>query len=344
MVKCVNSSLTRFLVISCCAAVFAAVMVSTASAVLLVYEPFDYDVDDQLYDPNTMTGLNGGGGFDGAWNARAGTASNVPAGSNPVVAGSLAHPSAALTTVGNSVVSTGESGNNQPARQLSSYAHDQLAASGTFWFSFLGQRQGAPQDPPAFGDNPYPRGVNVSLFKTDLATDDELVGFGNSSNAEQNTWSIIPDGGGGNREGAYSPAGSLPGNGGPENAGAAPFPFQDTEWVVVRIDQVAGDNNDNIYLWLSPDPTSEPSTANADATILGTDTNGMFDYGDVGAIRPFLGNESSGRPFGVMQYDEIRLGTTYADMSARQVTVPEPASLLLLVLGGLAASFRRVRR
>ena len=114
-------------------------------------------------------------------------------------------------------------------------------------------------------------------------------------------------------------------------------------WGVLRIDH-AGDAtvSDSAYLWLNPNPLVEPLIANADVTILSGDTNAR-DLSDLDFIRPFVGNNQTGtnaRPFAVIVVDEIRLGTTYADMTF----VPEPASCLLLVLGGLALCVRRGRR
>jgi hypothetical protein len=127
--------------------------------------------------------------------------------------------------------------------------------------------------------------------------------------------------------------------------GAATYPFQDVEWVVVRIDHLAG--NDDVYMWLSPDPKSEPSLASAAATIKAGDaTNGVFDHALIGAIRPFVGGQQNDatannwRPTAVLALDEIRVGTAYADMS---LTVPEPASIALVLLSvvGLAGLRRR---
>src|SRR5690606_24400984 len=128
--------------------------------------------------------------------------------------------------------------------------------------------------------------------------------------------------------------------GGPETPGAATYPWNELQWAVIRIDLQAG--NDDIYMWLSPDPNVEPSTADADAMILSTDTNAI-DYNDIGALRPFVGavqgtvGADNWRPAGVLALDEIRIGTAFADMTATSV-IPEPTSALLalLALAGLA--------
>lgn len=305
----------RNLQAACAAACLSMMLGATpnASAVLLVYEPFDYA------DGSAILGQDGGQGFTGAW--REHQAGSVPAGSFTTVAGSLSHPSAALPTAGNSAILTGEFGTLQPARDFTEISG---ADGTTTWISYIGQRLGAAQDPATTSPpNMYPRGVNVGVFDVDEVANPgraERVAIGNSSNASENEWSIIPEGSGGFRAGA----------------GAA-NPFTDVEWAVMRIDHV-GDHTvaDDFYLWLSPDPSVEPSLGSADVTILSGDANAV-DTSGIDFTRPFIGNESSGRPFGVLAMDELRIGTTYADMSA----VPEPSTLAAAALAGLSLLVRR---
>jgi hypothetical protein len=232
-------------------------------------------------------------------------------------------------------------GTSQPGRNLSDYAKSRIGGEGnTTWYSFIGQRQGERTDPANtdWPDNPYPRGANLALFTVvGDPSDDELLAVGNSSSSIDNTWSLAPGGSGGNREGAYDPAGGLPG-GGPENAGAATFPLDQTEWAVVRIDH--HDGMDDLYVWLSPDPATEPSISEADASLLATDPNNTDDLDLLGAVRAFTGagrndGTTAYQPATVLLLDEIRIGTTYADMSSTTV-VPEPASMLLTGVCGLA--------
>ncbi|QEG35420.1 PEP-CTERM sorting domain-containing protein [Bythopirellula goksoeyrii] len=304
-----------------------------ADAELLVYEPFDYAATSEL------TNLNGGGGWGGDWTGRENMDSNVPANTAVIQGSSLA--AAGLTTIGGSLLIDATAGTSQPARSFGSYAISKIGGAGnTTWISFIAQRQGAT-DTSGWPDNPYPRGVNFSLFAS-LASDDELMGIGNSSSAADNTWSLIPDGGGGNREGAYDPAGGVAG-GGPETPGAATFPWNDTHWAVLRIDHLAG--MDDMRLWLSPDPNVVPLDADADITLLAGDSNNTDDMDALEAVRAFVGaGRTSGgfpQPTGVLALDEFRVGTTYADMTGTVVTVPEPSSLVLLGLGGLALIRRR---
>ena len=282
-------------------------LLHSSQAELLVYEPFDYPVGTNIL------GLDGGHGFTGAWRGHEGNASNVPGGSFTVAEGSLAHPSAALETTGNSALATGEFGTLQPARDFGNIA---VVDGDTLWISYVGQRLGAAQDPATTSPpNMYPRGVNVSFFDADLlanASRAERVGIGNSSNASENEWSIIPEGSGSLREGS-----------GPEN------PFTELQWAVMRIDFVGDETEaDDFYLWLSPDPAVEPTLETAVVTVLSGDSNAV-DASDLDYLRPFIGNASDGRPFGVLAFDELRIGTTYADMSA----LPGPPPTELEVTG-----------
>ncbi len=266
-----------------------------AHAELLVYEPFDYPVGANIL------GQNGGGGFTGAWRGHEGDATNVPAGSFTVASGSLAHPTATLATTGNSAIASGEFGTLQPARDFNNIV---VGEGDTLWISYIGQRQGTALVPPhEYGDNDYPRGVNVGVFNSEHPTREERVGIGNSSNAALNEWSIIPEGSSSLRLGGGTP-------------------FNELAWAVLRIDFVGDDTvADDYYLWLNPDPAVEPTLETANVTILSDDTNSV-DASDLDYLRPFIGNESSNRPFGVLAFDEFRIGTTYADMSATEVSLP----------------------
>jgi len=284
-------------------------LIQSSQATLLVYEPFDYTAGSDIL------GQNGGLGFTGAW--REHSAGSVPAGSFTVTSGSLSHNG--VPTSGNSALATGEFGTLQPARDFGEIAG---TAGTSIWISYIGQRQGAAQDPATTSPpNMYPRGVNIGVFDVDEVANPgraERVGIGNSSNASENEWSLIPEGSGTLREGST-------------------VPFTDLAWAVMRVDFV-GDATvgDDYYLWLDPDPGVEPSTGSADVTILSGEANSV-DSSGIDFMRPFIGNESSGRPFGVLAFDELRIGTTYSDMSA----VPEPSVALLGGLGLLGLLRRR---
>ncbi|TWT85724.1 hypothetical protein Pla123a_05310 [Posidoniimonas polymericola] len=279
---------------------FAAMLAAgSASAELVAYEPFDYNENEAL------NGQNGGGGFTSAWR-------DAGAAGGTILAGSLAGP-AGLPTSGGHALLSGENGTYTIFRD---FAELDSSDGATTWYSYIGQRIGDVQDPPAFGTNPYPRGVNVSLFDSGS----ERLAMGNSSNATADEWSIIPLGSGGLRQGA-------------PNA-----PYSELHWGVIRIDHIGDETvNDNAYLWIDPDPNVEPTLGTADASAIDA-----ADYSGIDSLRPFIGDTSSGRPAGQLLVDEIRIGTTYADMSGTRV-VPEPAALCLagLAVCGLVGRRRR---
>lgn len=296
--------------------VLIAALAAHASAALIAYEPFDYPVG------SILNGQSGGYGYTAPWAPYLGNAANVPANpaSNGIVAGSLAGP-AGLPTFGNSALLSGEFGTLQISRAFPSISG---AAGTTTWFSFIGQRLGATSTNVA--GNPYPRGANVSLFDGDRTgpspNQPERIAMGNSSNATADEWSIITEGSGAQRDGS----------------GIA---WSTLHWGVIKIEHV-GDSTvaDNAYLFLDPDPNVEPTNAMALASMVNGVDAGARDFSGLDFMRPFIGNTSgtvgnaNHRPFAVLAVDEIRLGTTYADMRA----VPEPATCLLLLLGSVAVT------
>jgi len=299
----------RFLSIGACATA-GVLFTLCASAQLYVYEPFDYAPGSDVL------GQSGGVGFTSAWAIQTGaTAPSSQA--FTAVAGSLAGP-LGLPTSGGHAILTGEFGTLQAMRSFPNI----LGADGTTtWYSWIGQRQGATGG--TIADNPYPRGVNIGLFDTEATATQggtlrpERIGIGNSSNAATNEWSVIPEGSGTLRAGSG-------------------VPYSDLYWAVLRIDH-HGDATvaDDAYLFLNPDPLSEPTLGSALASSIG-----VRDYSNLDFIRPFVGNVSGSSPFGVLIVDEIRLGGNYASMSA----VPEPSAFALLGLAGLGALYRRLRR
>jgi hypothetical protein len=305
-----------------CGAALLAGLATQASATLIAYEPFDYAAG------SILNGQTGGVGFTAAWAPHLANAANVPANpiSNAIVAGSLPGP-AGLPTLGNSALLSGEFGTLQISRLFPSISG---AAGTTTWFSFIGQRLGETSTNVA--GNPYPRGANVSLFDADRVgpspNQPERIAMGNSSNATADEWSIITEGSGSQRDGSGTP-------------------WSTRHWGVIKIEHL-GDSTvaDNAYMFLDPDPNVEPTNAMAVASMVNGVDSGARDFSGIDYMRPFVGNTSgtvgntNHRPFAVLAVDEIRVGTTYADMRA----TPEPTTALLFVLGGLALSLGRSRR
>jgi hypothetical protein len=289
-----------------------------ANAELLVYEPFDYD------DGTSLGGASGGVGFSGAWrDLTAGTTATIQP-------GNLTVPGLApgLPAVGRSVLlSATASASLNIFRDFPEIAG---ADGTTTWISLVGQRLGEPTTDA----NPYGRGVNVGFFNTENTSRTERITVGNSSGAAENVWTILPTGRGGDIEQTTNPA--------------VPYGGADPAWAVMRIDHrgAALDNEtgqmaadlDDVYLWINPDPTVEPNIADANAMVLNGDDN-AYDYSGLDFVRPFIGNTSGAGNFGILAVDELRIGTTFADMTA----VPEPASVVMLLVAGLGLGVVRRR-
>jgi MYXO-CTERM domain-containing protein len=297
-----------------------------APAALLVYEPFDYAAGA---DPSTAA-LNGGTGWAAGWGNRSGNVINAGMDTvgDSILAGSLGYSDGSgnmLVTGGNRLQVSGEGGTSNPFRNMSV---TRGAAGTTTWVSFVGVRYGETStvEQP---NNPYPRAANFSLYQVNGSLQAERLALGGSTGMPDDTWSLIPRGGGGNR------------------VGATPFVSQAiTSLIVVRIDHI-GDTtvSDDAYMWVNPALGSEPAIGTANAFRLGSDpTNAdIFDY-TIDAVRPFAGNFSAAqpRPFAVADYDEFRLGESFADVTPF-TPIPEPTAALLAA-GVLAATVLRRRR
>lgn len=159
---------TRTSSISCGRLIIMTVAISIAvgageqtKADLLAYEPFDYA-------PGSIVGLNGGTGFNGAWDEVQGESF-----ATAVQAGSLGYTDGlgnSLVTAGGKLNNIGTDGTSQPGRDFA-FRRDGEALGATptapvyTYFSFLGIRQGALNTPNgSIEDGTYGRGANISLF------------------------------------------------------------------------------------------------------------------------------------------------------------------------------------
>jgi hypothetical protein len=262
-------------------------------AELYVYEPFDYPAGEQLI------GKNGGTGFTGAWR------NESIANSATIQAGSLSYPG--LPTTGNSVLMTGANGTNLEI--FRNFNNIEGADGTSTWISLIGQRTG----PSTTGANPYPRGVNISFYNTEGVASHgrEQFAIGNSSGAATNDWAFIGHGQVANIVPSVNPP--VPYGGGPP------------VFVVVRIDHHGPPNLDNptgqdlgysddVYLFINPNLMVEPATSTANAQRLGGPAT-TFDYSGLDYFRPFVGNLSGASPYGELLWDELRIGSTYSDVT-----------------------------
>jgi hypothetical protein len=266
-----------------------------AHAALLAYEPF-------TNAPGTaVVGSADGFGFSGPWqsNSSGGAATNT------------AYPLGYTDPAGNILVTRGGAGffqgltsantSMQPIRLLAFGRGTNGADGVTTWISFLAVRQG----PAVAGNNPYPRGANVP-HDLDAGALQKLA-IGNSTAAATNTVGLIPLGNAGN----LKPSAVL---------------FSVTNFIVVRIDHVAGTANDNAYLFINPNLAVEPALGQANTNSLGS-----FDF-SFDRLRVFAGgNASASQPYAELVVDEYRLGETYADVTPYATASNPPPNLNLII-------------
>lgn len=275
-----------------------------ARAALLAYEPFTNAVGAAII------GSGAGFGFTGAWqaNSSGGVATNTGYGLSYTDAG------------GRSLVTNGGAGffqglttgaaSMQPIRPFTFTRGTNGTDGVTTWISFLIARQGPTG---TLAGNLYGRGANVPH---DFGTIQKLA-TGNSSGAGSNTVGLIPTGAAANLKGATNAFGGV------------------TNFVVLRIDHIAGAANDNAYLFVNPALNVEPAVNNAGASS----TNG-FDF-SFNQLRIFAGGQSSAaQPYAEIVVDEYRLGESYADVTPFTVSNPPPVAAFqitnaFLVPGGI---------
>ena len=282
-----------------------------ARAALLAYEPFTNSTGAAII------GSSSGIGFNGAWQANSST--GVATNTGYALGYTDAASNVLVTTGGSGFFqgSTSASAAMQPIRLFNSSRGTNGTDGVTTWISFLIARQGPTGTIPG---NPYGRGANVPHDLNAGAL--QKLAIGNGSGATSNTVALIPQGSGANIKGSTNLFGGV------------------TNFVVVRVDHVAGAANDNAWLFVNPTLGIEPSIADAGATSL----NG-FDF-SFDRVRVFAGGQSSAaQPYVELIVDEYRIGETYADVTPfvtnggpPAVTGPLLITNVWLATGGIALS------
>lgn len=269
----------------------------------IAYEGFDYDVDTDL-----LTGVDGGSGWGSAWGING---SNGLPGNAVVQAGSYAYADGegrSLVTSGNHVRVAATTKNAQFRRALSSVLG---ADSGTYYISFVGERQGEKDstvyvNPETGNSNYYPneyaRNAQLALLNSGLG---ELGGIGQGSNNTTDTWKVWAGNGLGYRSDAADTG--------------VQFSYNPS-FVVVRVDVGAGDNGGNVFTFYhNPTLMAEgDNAAHLVAEAIDDDEGFVFELGGLGM---YIGNEGGGRASADMLFDEIRVGKTW------QAAVPSIADV-----------------
>jgi hypothetical protein len=322
---------------------------SQVNATLLAYEGFDYN------PASLVLGGAGGTGWSGAWDEVQG-----PSFASEIEADSLQYSDNLgniLITSGGKLLNTGVDGTSLPGRDLAFRRGDDGTST---WVSFLGQRIGERNSDGEFIGT-YQRGAFLALF--DLSENSVVT---EKINVGENTNVQFPLANGSYEDRWFARApGVIAG------VAVSPFPesnpvngrlrdvytdveFDELSLVVMRIDHLP--RNDNLYFWVNPVLNSDPSDASASGHFLAAEIEaaaanlsispytdpdgGEFSFN---RIRLFSGNTVGTTPHAEWLLDEIRVGTTYADVTPYRV--PEPGTMALLIGAAICiGSHNRKRR
>jgi hypothetical protein len=275
-------------------------MASRAQAVVIAYEGFDYE-------PAPIGAQNGGTGWTGDW-------VNDTGGTGEIRAGGMTYTDSmgnALVVSGNRAFVSGESSAaGQVGRALPQIGDDPEGDGGvTTWWSFLGQRL-APHE---MAEENVKRASSLQIHNT-LAAPAERLAAGKGTTGPggplpdvRTEWSMLHS----------------------ANAGNSVFttkPILEKAFLVVRIDHFGAFADfatpDSAYLWVNPRLDAEPAIASADVQYLRDDPLVLQDF-TFDRIRTFTGATNAVGLWAEFDFDEIRLGTTYADVAPFTAT-PTP--------------------
>ncbi len=108
------------------------------------------------------------------------------------------------------------------------------------------------------------------------------------------------------------------------------FQQGDTVFVVVGYQMNPDVNDDLAFLWINPDPMTYGAAMapSPDVTSNGADTSAN-DHGPVASF--YLRNNGVEPDYTLV--DDLRVATTWAEVTQLVVTVPEPSALALMAIG-----------
>jgi hypothetical protein len=283
---------------------------SGASAALLVYEPFDYPAGERV-----LGQTNPSTGNDWLLAAAAGASGDTTA--INTASGNLSPPPALGDAVGNSATITGVGNLSGAANRLGLGTSFDANSGDTVYYSLLLRI-----------DDVSNSNTGVGGF---------FIGLNNLGNTASTTnpgsvaarLQVRQDPGDPTKYNLGIVRQRAPTAAEPITSWSGPMTPGETLFVVGSSELVAGTQNDIARLWINPDPSTFGAASPPPATLT-DDTTGIGT--DIGVLSVLL--RQSPAPF--LTLDELRVGTTWA-----AVTVPEPATIALFVLGAIALLARR---
>lgn len=322
-----------------------------AKAELLAYEPFDYTAGASLI------GQNLGHGFSSAWIAGGNVNNSI------IASGSLGYTDSfgtSIVTKGNRAFLTGDGsvngsntgGNNGSAspRRVLTFNRGLDSTPTTTWFSIMASIVSPPHPfTNSLGSiAQYPRGVGVYQFFYNSANTtsqgSEMFGIGRGT--ESSTGANLPD-----------PTHTMDswgiinrGSAAQEVTSDVGFASPPADFLLFRVDHNPGTDprvsgqEDIIHLWINPANLSKaPSDAKADLVYTSATADALGSANDrdyvFNQIRLFAGNVDALSGYIAIEVDELKIGTSYLDVTI--APVPEPSTLALLGLGAIGLALLR---
>jgi hypothetical protein len=312
---------------------------STASAALLVYEPFPYgngnlDGNTNATAPSTLNGFSD----TNKWTVNSATPGTVK-----VIDGDLTFSGLPTTTTNH--MAQLRAANLNPVR----VGIGEYPEGSTVYFSLLLE---VPSDPATYGSSnttgSFLAGFQFypSSASTSTTMESTTAGVGGALTIRR-VGSTAP-GTGYNLGIAFR---DIPAATSRVFDTAHEFRGGETVFVVGRYEIKTGSQNDVASLYLNRNPTGpEPTVADvvSDASVIlaGTTTNYDYMWDNTGgqidtAIRSFLLRSNGVEPSNI-NIDEIRIGSSWEEVTG-QVVVPEPATLRMLAVAVAALLARQHR-
>lgn len=302
------------LLLGCAVASSALAFADAASGFTYIYEPFDYTTTGSTNDGVRLGDGNQSGalGTVGSWSTQVNNVEMEVRNESMTFTDSLANP---LPVQGLSIRRTNRSGYTTNSIGIDPAATGALTGNNTtMWMSFLYEDEGfsGPDSSVMLASQDLALANNHTLSSAGYGVG-IMVGEGGANSVEAAFYNNATSAT--RIESAFSP------NGDNENI---------TFLLAAKINWKPDGTPDEIYVFNITDLTAAPDELDAIAS-------NTFDMPLVGQQSLSLLNIGETQ---IDAFDEIRVGTSFADVVATNL-VPEPTSMALLGLGGLLVARRR---